>query len=163
YLTWPIEPRELVATVEALLRMRRAERNAREKEELLRVTLSSIGDAVIATGRDLHVTFLNPMAESLTGWRFEQAVGRHLDQIFHIINEATRQRVDNPTQTALHVGQAVGLTNRTALIARDGTERPIEDSAAPIRDSDGTLVGLVLVFRDVTERRQAEMESREAS
>jgi len=155
YLTHPVEPRELIASIEALLRARRAEQAAREQHELLRVTLNSIGDAVITTDAMGLATFLNPVAQRLTGWTTEEAIGQPLTRIFSILNEQTRQPVIDPFAHALRQGEAVGLANHTLLIARDGSERPIEDSAAPIREADGRVVGLVLVFRDVTSRRSA--------
>jgi PAS domain S-box-containing protein len=120
------------------------------------VTLSSIGDAVIATDTNGNITFLNHVAESLTGWRREEAEGRPLQEVFNIVNEETRETVENPAMRAIREGIVVGLANHTALIARDGTERPIDDSGAPIKDSDGKILGAVLIFRDVTDRRSDE-------
>jgi PAS domain S-box-containing protein len=127
------------------------------ERELLRVTLASIGDAVIATDTESRVTFLNPVAQDLTGWS-EEAQGRHLEAVFRIVHEQTRQPVENSVVKVLRDGRVVGLGNHTVLIARDGTERPIDDSAAPIRGATGETVGVVLIFRDVTERRRAEQE-----
>jgi PAS domain S-box-containing protein len=127
-----------------------------EQRELLRVTLSSIGDAVITTDKEIRVTFLNPVAESLTGWTQEDAAGVPLDTVFQVVNEETRRTVENPAIRALREGVVVGLANHTLLIAKDGTERPINDSAAPIRNANGEVAGVVLVFRDVTERRRQE-------
>ena len=128
----------------------------RKQAEWLRITLSSIGDAVLATDAEGRVTFMNGVAESLTGWPQAEAVGRPLPDIFCIVNEQTRQPVVNPALRALREGAIVGLANHTVLIARDGTERLIDDSAAPMRDEAGTLLGAVLVFRNVTERRHAD-------
>ena len=127
-----------------------------EQEQWLRVTLSSIGDAVITTDTNANVTFLNPAAESLTGWSLQEASGAPLSSVFQIINEETRQVAENPAIRSLREGLVVGLANHTLLIARDGTERPIDDSAAPIRDLQGQVVGVVLVFRDVSQRRRQE-------
>lgn len=124
--------------------------------EWFHITLSSIGDAVIATDRLGRIQFMNAVAESLTGWTLEQASETPLDAVFQIINEQTRQKVENPASRALREGLVVGLANHTVLIGQDGTERPIDDSASPIRDAHGEIVGVVLVFRDVTERRNAE-------
>ncbi len=129
----------------------------REQRELLEVTLSSIGDAVIATDRAGRVTFLNPVALRLTAWTQEEAAGAPLETVFNIVNEETRQPVENAALRAIHEGVIVGLANHTLLIARDGTEHPIDDSAAPIRDAAGRVVGGVLVFRDITARREAEV------
>lgn len=134
----------------------RAERDLEAERERLRITLASIGDAVITTGPDGRVTFLNGVAESLTGWTLAEATGRPLPEIFRIVDEFSREPVEDPAVRALRAGAVVGLANHTILIARDGTERPIDDSAAPMRDGAGNPVGAVLVFRDATERRRAE-------
>lgn len=126
------------------------------EREWLRVTLASIGDGVITTDNFGAVTFLNPVAQSLTGWTQEAAAGMPLDVVFKIVNEETRRPVENPATRALREGVMVGLANHTLLIAQDGTERPIDDSAAPIRDAQGEVAGVVLVFRDVTEGRRQE-------
>jgi PAS domain S-box-containing protein len=136
--------------------MRHAQRRAARAHELLRVTFASIGDAVLATDMQGRVTSLNAVAESLTGWKAQEAAGRPLEDVFRIVNEDTREPVDNPVGKVLAEGIIVGLANHTVLIARDGTERPIDDSAAPIRDAEGKLVGAVLVFRDVTTQRKSE-------
>jgi PAS domain S-box-containing protein len=123
-----------------------------EQRERLRTTLSSIGDAVITTDTAGRVTNLNPVAEALTGWTNAEAAGQPLDTVFHIVNETTRRPVENPAARALKEGVIVGLANHTVLIGRDNTERPIDDSAAPIRSATGEILGCVLVFRDITER-----------
>src|SRR5215210_4013729 len=112
-----------------LLARRRAEEDLRKQSEWLRVTLASIGDAVISTDAEGRVTFMNGVAESLTGCLQAEALGRPLPDIFHIINEQTRQPVDNPVEKVLREGKVVGLANRTVLIAKDGTERTIDNSA----------------------------------
>lgn len=124
--------------------------------EWCRVTLASIGEAVITTDAEGRVTFLNPVAESLTGWTQQEAEGQPLDSVFRIINNESRQPVESPADRALREGVLVGLANHSLLIAKDGTERPIDDSAAPIRNDHGEVAGVVLVFRDVTERTNAE-------
>ena len=126
-----------------------------EQRDWLLVTLSCIGDAVITTDGEGRVTFLNPVAESLTGWT-QEAVGQPLDGVFRIINEESRQPVEIPTVQALREGRTVKLASHSLLIAKDGTERPISDSAAPIRNDKGEVAGVVLVFRDITERRKTE-------
>ncbi|MHB1424522.1 MAG: hybrid sensor histidine kinase/response regulator [Gemmataceae bacterium] len=133
---------------------------AQEHEERLRVTLASIGDAVIATDADGRAAFLNPVAETLTGWTMAEARGRRLEEVFHIINEKTRQVVENPVHRVLRDGIVVGLANHTVLIAKDGKEIPIDDSGAPIRTSQGHVAGVVLIFRDVSERKRVEKDNR---
>jgi PAS domain S-box-containing protein len=124
----------------------------------LHTTLTSIGDAVVATDGEGKVTFMNGVAESLTGWSEEQAKGRSLQEVLTLVNEETRLPVDNPGAKALREGVIVGLANHTVLISRDGAERPIDDSAAPIRNARNETIGVVLVFRDVTERRESETQ-----
>ena len=138
--------------------MRTAQARAHKRGEMMRVTLASIGDAVIVTDREGRVTSLNAVAETLTGWTAGEAAGRPLDEVFHIVNEGTRQPVANPALRALREGTAVGLANHTVLVARDGSERSIDDSAAPVRDEDGAVTGSVLIFRDITERRRWERD-----
>src|SRR5262245_49622961 len=137
---------------------RAAEQDLAEEGERLRTTLASIGDAVITTDAEGRITSLNPVAEALTGWTRAEATGQPLDVVFRIVNEETRQAVENPAARALNEG-VVGLANHAALIARDGTERPIDDSAAPIRSKAGQVIGCVLVFRDISERRRLEKEN----
>jgi len=139
----------------------RAERERREAHEEFRTTLYSIGDAVISTDGEGRVRRMNRVAEQLTGWSEADAVGVPLCQVFHIVNEETRLRVENPVERVLREGQVVGLANHTVLIARDGSERPIDDSAAPIRDENGGIIGVVLVFHDVTERKKAALALKE--
>jgi PAS domain S-box-containing protein len=139
-----------------------AETELRQQREWFQVTLSSIGDAVITTDTQGTVTFLNPVAEKMTGWMSAEALAVPLDRIFNIIDEHTRQRAENPVGRALREGTVVGLANHTVLVGKDGTEVAIEDSAAPIRDANGAISGAVMVFHDVTARRQAEAALREA-
>jgi PAS domain S-box-containing protein len=136
------------------------EQKQREAQEEFRITLYSIGDAVITTDPDGRIRQMNPVAEQLTGWPETEAQGQSLDKVFHIVSEETRAVVENPVQRVLSEGVIVGLANHTLLIARDGVERPIADSGAPIRDENGVMVGVVLVFRDQTEERAAEQEVR---
>ncbi len=130
--------------------------------EWCRVTLASIGDAVITADIDGGVTFLNPVAQSLTGWTQEEAAGQPLDSVFRIINEESRQPVESPAVRALREGVVVGLANHSLLIAKDGTKRPIDDNAAPIRNERGEVAGVVLVFRETSERRRQEDQVQDA-
>jgi len=138
----------------------RSEQQRRERQEEFRTTLYSIGDAVITTDNAGRVRQMNPVAEQLTGWPEAEAQGKPLDEVFHIVNEETHAVVENPVQRVLREGTVVGLANHTLLVARDGTERPIADSGAPIRDESDTITGVVLVFRDQTEERTAEADVR---
>ena len=135
-----------------------AQTRADEQRELFRTTLQSIGDAVITTDNESHVTYLNHVAESLTGWSNQDALGQPLETVFHVINERTRLVVESPVTRALSQGIVVGLANHTVLIKKDGTECPIDDSAAPIRDELGHVSGYVLTFRDVTSQRLVEQD-----
>jgi PAS domain S-box-containing protein len=143
--------------------MRRARQRAEEtaaalneSRKLLSTTLGSIGDAVIATDEQGRVTFLNTIAESLTGWPRNEARGQPVTEVFVIVNEQLRQPVENPVARVLREGVIVGLANQSLLVRKDGSEVPIDDSGAPIRDDQGNLLGAVLVFRDINERRKAE-------
>ena len=158
------DEREFVGTfarqcAQALARARRveAERAAGTLAERLRASLSttlrSIGDAVIATDGDGHVTLMNGVAESLTGWREPEACGKPLSDVFRIVNEQTREMARSPVSMVLETGGIVGLANDTVLVARDGREIPIDDSGAPIRADGGAVEGVVLVFRDISERK----------
>ncbi len=164
---FPPEERDFVETLgrycsEALLRARRleAERAARTIAERLQAslatTLRSIGDAVIATDAQGRVTITNPIADELTGWPESEARGRPLAEVFRIFNDETREPVVSPVDKVLELGTIVGLANHTVLAHRDGREIPIDDSAAPIRATDGSIAGVVLVFRDVTEKKREE-------
>ncbi len=141
------------------IRQRAAEVLHAERERF-RTTLTSIGDAVVVTDAHGRVTLLNPVAQALTRWDAD-AIGRPIDEVFRIVNEATRSPVENPVAKVLREGAIVGLANHTVLIGRDGTELPIDDSGAPIRDGRGRVAGVVLVFRDITARRAAEQELHE--
>ncbi len=134
----------------------RAEKERREAQEEIKATLYSIGDGVIVTGLDGRVRRVNPVAERLTGWIEAEASGMPLDSVFRIVNEETRAGVESPVQRVLREGLVAGLANHTTLIARDGSERPIADSGAPILDENGAIAGVVLVFRDQAEERAAE-------
>jgi PAS domain S-box-containing protein len=138
--------------------MRKAQMHASEGREVLSVTLQSIGDAVITTDLAGRVNYLNPVAETLTGWSQADALGQPLDSVFKIVNETTRHPVESPATRALRQGVVVGLANHTLLINKDGNECPIDDSAAPIRDEEGHISGCVLIFRDVTAQRLVERD-----
>ncbi len=154
YILKPFESRDLCTTIEVALYNYQMEQQRRERERWLATTLKSIGDAVITTDSQGLVTFMNPVAEALTCWKQEEVLGSNLSQVFQTINEITREVVESPVALALREGATVGLENHTLLITKDGTEIPIDDSAAPIRNEDGSIIGAVLVFHDVTEQQQ---------
>jgi diguanylate cyclase (GGDEF)-like protein/PAS domain S-box-containing protein len=174
YISKPFQVEEVLARVETHLTIRRLrqklqaqnlnlteemEENKRLKEiyfaekELAQVTLQSIGDAVITTDAQSNIKYFNPVAERIIGWKAEESEGLPLSEVFQIVNEVTRQPAENPITQALLMGEIVELANHTILIARDGREYAIEDSAAPIRDPQGQIIGAVIVFHDVTESR----------
>jgi len=138
--------------------LRRTLKSLFEEKERAQVTLRSIGDGVISTDSEGKVVLINAIAERLTGWTQREAEGKPLTEVFHIINEKTRERCENPVDKVLQEGKIVDLANHTALIARDGAERIIADSGAPIRDESGNIIGVVLVFRDNTEKKKMEEE-----
>ncbi len=129
-------------------------KNLWESQEEFRTTLYSIGDAVITTDTNGRIKYLNQIAENLTGWRESQAKGKPLAKVFNIVNEITRQKIENPVNKVLESGLIVGLSNHTILISKDGKEIPIADSGAPIKDQDGNVFGVVLVFRDQSQERE---------
>src|SRR5262249_52556011 len=133
YLTYPLEPRELLATVEALLRARRAEQAARAERELQRVTLASIADGVVATGGGGRVTFINPVAQALTGCPEGESLGRPVAEVFRLVRQEGGEPVEGPVGEVLRTGEQSTQPTRTLLVARDGSRRPVEHTAAPIR------------------------------
>ncbi|MTI85237.1 MAG: PAS domain S-box protein [Firmicutes bacterium] len=141
----------VISTVSDVTERKRAEKALRENEENLATTLHSIGDAVIATDEEGLIARMNPMAEKLCGWPFSEARGKPLADVFRIIDSKTRKPASNPVKTVLENGEVIGLANHTALISRDGTEYQIADSAAPIKNYDEIITGVVLVFSDVSE------------
>jgi PAS domain S-box-containing protein len=135
---------------------KKAEEALRESEQRWATTLASIGDAVIATDTSGKITFMNGEAKELTGWALSEVLQKPIKTVFNIVNEQTRSEVENPINRVLREGMVVGLANHTVLIRKDGTEVPIDDSGAPIKDKDGKTTGVVLVFRNITERKKAE-------
>ena len=153
---------QAVVTIRDITERIRSEEALRQSEERWATTLRSIGDAVISTCAQGKVIFMNEVAEKLTGWPLSEAQGRDLEEVFNIVNEVTRIKPENPVAKVIRLGQVVGLANHTALISRNGTEIPIEDSGAPIRDKDGKVTGVVLVFHDIREKRRAEKAVRDS-
>jgi PAS domain S-box-containing protein len=158
YILKPFEKRELYTQIEMALYKHALERKLKESEEWFSTTLRSIGDAVIATDKKGIIKFLNPVAEALTGWKKSEVLGKELSHIFKIVDEETRVLVEDsdPVTKVLREGTVVNLTNHMILVAKDGTERNIADSGAPIHDERGNIIGVVLVFHDITEQRRVE-------
>jgi PAS domain S-box-containing protein len=153
---WKPNEKYIAITFTDITKRKKAEKALRESEQRWATTLSSIGDAVISTDMTGKISFMNGIAEVLTGWTLIEALQRPIREIFNIVNEQTRLEVENPINKVLREGMVVGLANHTVLIRKDGTEIPIDDSGAPIKDKDGKPLGVVLVFRDITERKQSE-------
>jgi len=140
---------------------KKTEQKLKESEKWYSITLKSIGDAVIATDLNGNIKFLNEVAGKLTGWKFSEAFGKPINDIFKIINERTHKPVENPVIKVINEGIIVGLANYSLLINRYGKEIPIDDSSAPIKDEEGNLFGVILVFRDITERKKVEEAANE--
>jgi len=156
YILKPFEDSQLRTAIEMALYKHLAEKKLRQSERRYAVTLASIGDAVIATDERARVTFMNSVAESLTGFSQAEALALPLVDVFRIFNEQTGERAEDPAAKVLRLGTVVGLANHTVLRSRDGREIAIDDSGSPIVDDSGAIIGVVLVFRDVTQRRLAE-------
>lgn len=161
YLIKPFNETELYSTVTIALYRYQLERQLEQSEQQFATTLASLGDGAIATDAKGHITFINPVAETLTGWRADESLGKPSSQVLCLIDSSTGNPVDNPILKAIEDGQFISLLSTCVLRTKDGTERPISDTAAPIRNADGEIVGGILVFQDATERRQAEVQSRE--
>lgn len=155
--------RTIANNVAVFIERHRAVEALADEKERLTVTLQSIGDGVITTDKNLKIVMINPAATKLTGWSPEKAVGKPLDHVFHLINISSRERYENPARHVLKSGMITGLANNTALISRDGIERLVSSTASPIRDRKNNIIGVVLVFRDITERKKKEEELLKAS
>ncbi len=162
YIVKPFQERELHITVDMALYRHKMERELHEREKWLSTTLRSIGDAVVATDEKGLITFINPVAEALLGFKLEEVRQRNLTEVFNIVNRDTRKPVENPVTRVLLEGNIVGLANHTVLISRDGKDIPINDSAAPIKDDQGNILGVILVFSDVSEREKTAESLRES-
>jgi PAS domain S-box-containing protein len=142
--------------------MHRGREQAEGQREPLQIVLDSIGDAVIATDAEGRITFLNPVAAALTGWTQTEAIGQPLQEVFRIVDEKAHQRVEDPVKRVLAEGKLTEIAHHTLLLAKDGTECPIDHNAAPIKDADGTIHGVVLIFRDISECKRLNLRLQEA-
>jgi PAS domain S-box-containing protein len=156
FILKPFDEREIQTTLEMAFFRYKTDQELRESQQWLATTLQSIGDAVIATDEHGNIKFMNPIAENLTGWTQQDAIGKPLPDVFIIVNESTRKIVSNPVEIVLKEGRIVGLANHTILIAKDGTEYNIDDAAAPIYSKTGEITGVVLTFRNITEKYKIE-------
>ncbi|MBG1241690.1 GGDEF domain-containing response regulator [Nostoc sp. NZL] len=154
YILKPFKEKELKFTIEITLSKHRTEKKLKQNEQWLTTVLKSIGDAVITSDASGTVTFMNPIAEVMTGWNYSDAFGKEATEVFNITHEKTRVIIESPITQVLQSGVTVGLPEQTILIARNGVEIPIDDSIAPIKDDNGNITGAVLVFQDITERKQ---------
>lgn len=152
----------ILGTIRDITAEKRAAALIRQSEENLRITLNSIGDAVIATDVTSAIVQINPVACELTGWSAEEAIGRNLGEVFRIVNGETRLPAEDPVKQILASGKIVGLANNTILISKSGREHLIADSGSPIRDDNGDITGAVLVWRDVTEKHRVEEQLRQS-
>jgi PAS domain S-box-containing protein len=139
------------------------ERDLLAARDLFQTTLASIGDGVIATDAEGRISFMNPVAEKLSGWTEESAAGKPIEEILQLVREDSGERIENPVTHALRTGEIVGLENHTVLISKGGRQITVDDSASPIRDANGYIVGGVLVFRDVSDRRKTQKGARRSS
>jgi PAS domain S-box-containing protein len=162
YILKPFEERYLRSSIEMALYKHAMENKLKESERWLGTILKSVGDGVIVTDSESRVTFMNPVAEYLTGWALKDAFGKVLDKIFNVVHEDTREFIENPVTRVLQDNVIVGQANHTILISKDGHEISIDSNAAPIRDEQGTVIGVVLVFHDITERKIAESALKES-
>jgi len=160
FILKPFQIRELIGVIETSLHRHRLEMDIKAKQAWLSTTLNSIGDGVISTDTNSLVTFMNPVAETLTGWTQQQALGKPLKEIFRIVNEVTKQPVKNPADQVLREGRIIELAHHTLLVQKNGQHIPIDDSGSPICDEQGKITGVILVFKDISKRRTAETERR---
>ena len=158
YVTKPFSERDLNTAIDVALYNFKMEQKIKEREQWLETTLKSVDDAVVATDTNGHITFMNPVAEALTGWPETDSLGRDVSDVFHVIDETSRRPAESLVARVLMEGKPLGAGRSGLLAARGGAEIPIENSAAPMVDEQGNPTGVVLVFRDVTERKLAEQD-----
>jgi len=163
YILKPFEDRQLHITIEMAFYKHKMERKLRENEQWLAAILRSIDDAVIATDTGGFISFMNPQAEALTGWRQSEVMGKDVAEVLHLQNEEGRDLSLSPSARAIREGTVVGIADQALLVSRDGSQTPIDCSAAPIRDEKANVTGSVLIMRDITERKHAEEVLRQAA
>lgn len=161
YIIKPFEDRELHSSVEIAIYKHEMDRKLKESEKWLSTTLESIGDAVIATDKEGVIIFMNPVARKITGWDQDESIGKTLLDVFQLINEDTGIPLEDPVTKVLKKDAVIEMNDPALLITKNGTRLPIDDSSAPIRDENGNVIGVALVFRDITERKRAEKEREE--
>ncbi|MGB9979426.1 methanogen output domain 1-containing protein [Methanobacterium sp.] len=158
YIIKPFEDRELHSAIEVALYKHEMESKLKENEKWLSTTLESIGDAVITTDKNGYITFMNPIAQKITEWKYVEALGEPLENIFKTINEVTGVPIESPVTEVLQKGSITGMKDHTILITKNGTHVPIDDTSAPIKDDKNNINGIVLIFQDITQRKSAEKE-----
>ncbi len=161
YIIKPFEDRELHSAVEIAIYKNKMEHKLKESEKWLSTTLESIGDAVIATDKKSNIIFMNPVARKVTGWSQDEAIGKSLKEVFQLLNEDTGLPLEDPVTKILQKNMIIELDEPALLITKNGALLPIDNSSAPIRDENGHVIGVTLVFRDITERKKAEKEKEE--
>ncbi len=158
YIIKPFEDRELHSAIEVALYKHEMETKLKENEKWLSTTLESIGDAVITTDKEGHISYMNPIAQKLTGWKQNEALGESLSNVFKIIDGETGNKVEDPVNKLLHGNSTSYINDHTLLVTKNGTKLPIDNTGAPIRDDENNINGIVLVFQDITPRKNAEKE-----
>ncbi len=161
YIIKPFEDRELHSAVEVALYKHKMESKLKESEKWLSTTLESIGDAVIATDENGKIKFMNPVAMKITGWNEENSLGKDLNEVYKLIKEDSKASIEDPFKMIIDQNQVMEFKEPTLLLTKDGRKIPVDDSSAPIKDKAGNVIGVALVFRDITERRKAEKEREE--
>jgi PAS domain S-box-containing protein len=162
YILKPFEERYLRSSIEMALYKHEMETRLKENERWLGTILKSVGDAVVVTDKESKIKFMNPVAESLTGWKLDEVLGKKVGEVFSLLDEDTREVIRNPIEKVLEENVVIGRSNHTVLIARNGKEISIDHSSSPLRDDKGNLTGAVLIIQDISERKQSETALRES-
>jgi PAS domain S-box-containing protein len=163
YLLKPLQERELRTTIEMALYKHRTEQALKQSQKWLSTILNSIGDAVIATDAEERIRFINPVAETITNWKQQEVLGEKFSEVYRVRNEITNEVIENPATRVIREGITVGMANHTVLLTKDDCKIPVEDTASPICDENGEIIGVVIIFHDVSERRRKEEQIRKLS